>query len=157
MKSLYLFILMLLTSCIIIAPRRGADDMYTSSDIVSGKYSITFIETSANEIALKGDSQIYLFASWCPYSLAHIRQLKNNEKSGISYVSSNYDLKSMERLFKTHLDTIYILSNQHYGQIESQKIKQFVSELLGEENDLTGVPQQFIKHGNIYVRLYPGR
>jgi hypothetical protein len=134
------------------APRRGADDMYNRSDISSGKYSITFIETTANEIAQKGDAQVYLFASWCPYSLAHLMQLKKDEISGISFVSSNYDLKSMARLFKNNLDTIYILSNLHYGQVEGRKIKQFASELLGEESGLTGVPQQFIIQGNKYLR-----
>lgn len=143
---------MLMSSCVIMAPRRASDDMYTRSEISSGKYSITFIETTAEDIIQKGDSQLYLFASWCPYSLAHLRQLKKNEISGISFVSSNYDCKSMDRLFKNNLDTIYILSNRNYGQAEGLKIKQFASELLGEESDLSGVPQQFVKKGNKYVR-----
>ena len=142
-----------MTSCIIMAPRRGADDMYNRSDISSGKFSITFIETTANEIAQKGDAQVYLFATWCPYSLAHLRHLTKEEISGISFVSSNYDYKSMDRLFKSQLDTIYILSNKNYGSNESLKIKQFASELLGMESELTGVPQQFMKKSGKYIRL----
>jgi hypothetical protein len=59
----------------------------------------------------------------------------------------------MNRLFRNAIDTIYILSNTHYGSNESLKIKQFASELLGTESDLTGVPQQFVKENGKYKRL----
>ena len=58
----------------------------------------------------------------------------------------------MNRLFNNNLDTIYVLSNARYGSIESIKIKQFVSELLCEENILTGVPQEFVKADTCFVR-----
>jgi len=140
------------TSCIIMTPTRGADDMYSGSDISSKKYTITFIETTAEEIINKGEASVYLFASWCPYSLAHLRQQDKNGSSGTVYVSSNYDCKSMDRLFRNNLDTIYILSNKYYGYDESKKIKHFASEILGKESDLTGVPQRFIKGSEKYIR-----
>lgn len=140
------------TSCIIMAPTRGADDMYSGSDLSSKKYTITFIETTAEEIINKGEASVYLFASWCPYSLAHLRQQDKNGSSGTVYVSSNYDCKSMNRLFMNHVDTIYILSNKYYGSDESKKIKRFASEILGEESDLTGVPQKFFKDNNKYIQ-----
>ena len=59
----------------------------------------------------------------------------------------------MDRLFRSNVDTIYILSNSHYGSDESLKIKQFATDLLGVESELTGVPQQFIEKNNRYIRL----
>lgn len=135
------------------APRRGADDVYGQSDIASAAYSITFIVTTADEIVQKGKTPVYLFASWCTYCLAHLRQQRKTGNRGAVYVSSNYDCKSMNRLFMNNIDTICILSNKHYGSVESQKIKKYSSELPGEESSLTGVTQQFIKDGNQYIRF----
>ncbi len=153
MKALYLFIFMLTSSCIIMAPRRGNDDMFSQQELSSEKYKIRFIEVTAEEVIQKGKPQVYLFASWCPFSLAHLRQVKATEAKSTIFVSSNYDCKSMNRLFRNAIDTIYILSNTHYGSNESLKIKQFASELLGMESELTGVPQQFMKKSGKYIRL----
>jgi len=148
----FALIVFVASSCIIMAPTRGSDDMYSGADLSSEKYAITFIETTAEEMIHKGEASIYLFASWCPYSLAQLRQLDKNGSREAVYVSSNYDCKSMDRLFRNNTDTIYILSNKHYGSDESKKIKQFASEILGEESDLTGVPQLFFKDNNKYIR-----
>jgi hypothetical protein len=148
----FALIVFVASSCIIMAPTRGSDDMYSGADLSSEKYAITFIETTAEEMIHKGEASIYLFASWCPYSLAQLRQLDKNGSRETVYVSSNYDCKSMDRLFRNNTDTIYILSNKHYGSDESKKIKQFASEILGEESDLTGIPQQFFKDNNKYIR-----
>jgi hypothetical protein len=152
-KSIFsALIVFVATACIIMAPNRGSDDMYSGSDLSSEKYAITFIETTAEEIINKGEASVYLFACWCPYCLAHLRQQDKNGSREAVYVSSNYDCKSMDRLFRNNTDTIYILSNKHYGSDESKKIKQFASEILGEESDLTGVPQLFFKDNNKYIR-----
>lgn len=153
MKLIPFVILGFMTSCIIMAPRRGADDMFSKTELSSQNYKIRFIEITADEIPEKGKDQIYLFASWCPYCLSHLKQVKQVEVSETIYVSSNYDFQSMDRLFSNNIDTIYILSNSHYGSIETLKIKQFASEILGEESEISGVPQHFIKEDERYIRL----
>ena len=153
MKLIPFVILGLMTSCIIMAPRRSADDMYSKVELSSQNYKIRFIEITADEIIKKGKDQIYLFASWCPHCLLHLRKVDKAKASETLYVSSNYDCKSMDRLFRNNVDTIYILSNSHYGSDESLKIKQFASEILGVESEIRGVPQQFVKGNCKYIRI----
>jgi hypothetical protein len=95
---------------------------------------------------------VCLFGAWCPGSLHRLRLEDKSKPSNILFVSSNYDLKSMDKLFKGNLDTIYILSNARYGSDESLKIKQFVSEIICGENKMTGVPQEFVKANSCYIR-----
>lgn len=59
----------------------------------------------------------------------------------------------MDKLIIDSLDTIHILSNAHYGSDESLKIKQFVSELICDENKVTGIPQEFVRGDSCFLRM----
>lgn len=155
MKLILFFVLISLVSgCIIQAPKRFESDQYEQwieSKAGSG-YSIKFIEITSDEVMTMNPDGLCLFASWCPGSIYRLRLEDKNKPSNTIFVSSNYDLKSLNWLFNNNLDTIYVLSNARYGSTESVKIKQFVSELLCEENMLTGVPQEFVKADTCFAR-----
>ncbi|MBZ0243387.1 MAG: hypothetical protein K8F24_09255 [Bacteroidales bacterium] len=153
MKLILFFVLISLVSgCIIQAPRRFESDLHAQWNESKAGYSIKFIEITSDEVMTMNPDGLCLFSSWCPGSIYRLRLEDKNKPSNTIFVSSNYDLKSMNWLFNNNLDTIYVLSNARYGSIESIKIKQFVSELLCEENILTGVPQEFVKADTCFVR-----
>jgi len=153
MRCLLFSILILLVSgCIIQAPRRFESDLYGQWNESKAEYSIKFIEITADEVMRMNSAGVCLFGAWCPGSISRLRKEDKDKPSNTLFISSNYDLKSMDKLFKNNLDTIYVLSNASYGSDESLKIKQFVSELICGENKVTGVPQEFVKADSCFVR-----
>ena len=153
MRLILFFVLISLDSgCIVQAPKRYEIDQYVQWLEGKAGYSIKFIEITSDEVITMNPDGLCLFSSWCAGSIYRLRLEDKNKPSNTIFVSSNYDLKSMNRLFNNNLDTIYVLSNARYGSIESIKIKQFVSELLCDENVMTGVPQEFVKADSCFVR-----
>ena len=151
---LFSILIFLVSGCISIvkAPKRYDTDCYFQWNESKVDYSIKFIEITSDEVMAMKPHEVCLFATWCPGSIFRLRKEDKGKPSNTLFISSNYDLKSMDRLFNNSLDTIYILSNVLYGSNESLKIKQFVSELLCTENTMTGVPQEFVKADSCFVR-----
>lgn len=151
MKRLLLFLL--LSGCTVIIPARfTTTDLYEENkDSFSDNHKIKFIEVTAQELIDSYAKEIILFANWCGQSNYYILNLTQEEKQGVKFVSSNYAIESLEKNFA--LDTIYILSNKHYGSLQNDKIMQFGREILKEENTLKGVPQRFILTDNGYKRV----
>ncbi len=58
----------------------------------------------------------------------------------------------MEKNFNGLYSTIYILSNDTYGDIEKEKLHKFVLDLTGEEISGLGMPQHFHLKGGEYIR-----
>ncbi|HAH56607.1 MAG TPA: hypothetical protein DCL86_00510 [Bacteroidales bacterium] len=151
---LFLLLILLVSGCISIikAPKRFDTDCYGHWSENNAEYSIKFIEITSDEVMRMNPDGVCLFGAWCPGSIHRLRLEDKSKPSNILFVSSNYDLKSMDKLFKSNLNTIYILSNARYGSDESLKIKQFVSELICGENRVTGVPQEFTRGDSCFVR-----
>lgn len=151
---LFTILIFLVSGCISIikAPKRYDTDCYVQWNESKADYSIRFIEITSDEVMAMKPEGVCLFATWCPGSIYRLRKEDKDMPSNTLFISSNYDLKSMDRLFRNNLDTIYILSNVRYGSNESLKIKQFVSELLCNVNTVTGVPQEFVKSDSCFVR-----
>jgi hypothetical protein len=153
MKRLLFSILIILVSgCIIQAPKRFDTDLFGQWQKSKADYSIKFIEITSDDVHTMKPGEVCLFASWCPGSIYRLRQEDKGKPSNTLFISSSYDLKSMDHLFRNNLDTIYILLNSRYGSNENLKIKQFVSELLCDENMMIGVPQEFVKADSCFVR-----
>lgn len=151
---LSLLLVLLISGCISIikAPKHYDTDCYVQWNESKVDYSIKFTEITSDEVMRMNPAGVCLFGAWCPGSIHRLRLEDKNKPSNILFVSSNYDLKSMDKLFKNNLDTIYVLSNAHYGSDESLKIKQFVSEIICGENKVTGVPREFVKADSCFVR-----
>jgi len=135
-------------ACIIIAPSRTTHDQYLSDfETQSGKFSTVFLEVDYSDLVEMQFSHIYLFATWCPHCILKFREIKKGNKPSEKtiYISTNYNLESIEKIVKNAIDTIYIISNEFYGSIEQEKIRVFTTELLGYENTVTGLPQEFTR------------
>ena len=148
-----LFLLFFFSSCsIIVIPKFTTNDLYEENKgNLSKDQKIKFIEITAQELIESNTVEIVLFANWCPHSYYYILSLTPEKKQGVKFVSSNY---SLDYLIKKYpLDTIYLLSNEHYGSIQNDKIIQFGAELLKAENDNKGVPQRFILTDSGYKRI----
>jgi|GEM_PF-2591794 len=144
---------MLLSGCtIIIPPRFTPNDLYQENkENLTSNYKVQFVEITAQELLDSKPREILLFANWCPHSHLYIRDLTLEQRLGVKFVSSNYALDYLNRKFA--LDTIYLLSNSHYGSVQNDKIDQFVTELLRQDNENISVPQRFILKDNVYQRI----
>lgn len=147
-----LFLLFLLSSCIIILPPFTTNDLYQENkEKLLADYKVRFIEITAQDLIASGAKEILLFANWCPVCYDYISNLTADQKTGVKFVSSNYSLDHLNK--KYPLDTIYLLSNNHYGPVQNDKIDKFVTELLKAENDNLSVPQRFILKDSAYHRI----
>jgi len=141
-------VLCFLSACIIMAPTKGVTDeyeKYTESNLIS---NISFVEIDLESLLQYEINEIYLFATWCPACIVHLRSIQPGyslQQTGRAYISTNYNIQSIEKYARGNIDTVFILSNAVYGAIESEKIIQFTSELLEQKSELTGLPQVFVK------------
>lgn len=148
-----ILLLILVSSCtIIIPPGFTTSDLYQlNKEKLSSNYNVQFIEITAQELLESKPREILLFADWCSHSHLYIRDLTPEQKIGVKFVSSNYNLDYLNRKFA--LDTIYLLSNSHYGSVQNDKIDQFATELLKQDNEIIAVPQRFILKDSVYKRI----
>lgn len=140
---------------IVIAPKRGKNDLNENWMIYEASPSLyrkTFIRINAKEAGewakSRGEAVVAVVAPWCPHSLSALQDGSYQTlaaKYPVWFVSSNYDLKNLDRLTIHNFpsDTIFIIDHEKYGEAEGEKIKQFVHQLTGRPLDSvsSGVPQ----------------
>jgi len=157
-KLLSAIIICLLAGCIILAPVRGNTDGFESFSETNLASNISFVEIDLDNLLQHDFEDIYLFATWCPACIVHLRTIPSKttkSESKAVYVSTNYYIKSIEKFAAGKLDTVFILSNKEYGSIESDKIIKFTSEVLNKEAESTGLPQVFSRIGQSQFELKP--
>lgn len=147
--------LLLLSSCIVTVPKRGATDLSENYPFESMESTYNYIPTNAKEaltLIRKEDSCIVtIFAPWCPHSYSAIDNdiyLKHNISTHKIFICTNYDIKNIEKHFtgKIPSNTIYFIDAKTYGSIESKKTKAFISDLTNKSEDSvsSGVPQHLL-------------
>lgn len=151
-----LLLLLLLSGCgmIVILPNNKNDDLYAKNkELLDQTDKPKFIEITASALDTMQFDEIYLFANWCPHCMVYLKNYVIDKSYKSLFVSSNYDLPYNSKHFG-NIDTIYVLSNAHYGSVESEKILTFTSELLHQDTALiNGVPQRFKRENGRIVRV----
>jgi len=151
----YLLICVLsFVSCITIAPQRTVEDHYGDQRILlgSGTLRIKYIELDPNILKQYNPKNIYLFATWCPHCVIKLKntniKCSNND---LMLVSANYDINRIEHFASSYIDTVFILSNSHYGSIEKEKVLKFSEELTNQKDTIYGLPKIFeLKSDRLY-------
>ena len=149
----YLTIFFSIASCVNIVklPSKNDTDFYKERCSLE-ETQIKFIELDTSLYQLRHYSSVYLFATWCPHCYAFLSDFDAENQITTALLSSNYNVEIIEKRFSENIDTVYILSNEHYGDFEINKIQLFQEIATGAFDGSVGVPQVFVRQGDDFKK-----
>lgn len=150
---MYTFSVLALISCsnIVKLPAKGSND-YHEKRPDFGQTKVKFIELDTSLKQLENYQSVYLFATWCPHCYVFLSDFDEKDRDSIALVSTNYNVSIIDKRFSDNMDTVYILSKQHYGGKEDKKIQLFQKKMTGAFDGTVGVPQVFMRQGKHFKR-----
>lgn len=137
--------LITLSGCITMAPSRHTDDSFLSQkELLYVKSNVhTYLDIDYKQLCALNPYRVVVFATWCPHCITMLSQSNFVPEVGTIYVSTNYDIKNMEKLISSKLDTIFIISNEKYGSVQKEKFLNFTNSITQRRDSFYAVPMTF--------------